>query len=170
MSVTKQSLVERLFFEHGSRLRAFVRRRVSRDAEAMELAQEVYVRMLGVELETIRNPEAYMYTVALNLVREHAGHASREHCAVDVDEPGIQALISELPSFNAQLDHAQLVKRLHKALAELSPKTHAAVVMRDWYGLTYEEIADKLGISTHGVKKLLSDALVHCRRRMGHLK
>jgi RNA polymerase sigma-70 factor (ECF subfamily) len=39
--------------------------------------------------------------------------------------------------------------------------------MQYWQGLSYEEIALRLGVSTHMVKKYLSKAMVHCRRRMG---
>jgi DNA-directed RNA polymerase specialized sigma24 family protein len=36
--------------------------------------------------------------------------------------------------------------------------------------LSYEEIAQKLGISVNMVKKYLVQALAHCRRRMSSLK
>ncbi len=35
--------------------------------------------------------------------------------------------------------------------------------------LSYEEIAQRLGVSSNMVKKYLSKALVHCRRRMARL-
>jgi RNA polymerase sigma-70 factor (ECF subfamily) len=54
-------------------------------------------------------------------------------------------------------------------LAELSPKCRAAVVMQYNHGLSYQEIAVRLGVSSHMVKKYLAQALVHCRRRMARL-
>jgi len=36
-------------------------------------------------------------------------------------------------------------------------------------GLSYQEIADRLNVSTNMVKKYLSQALVHCRGRMSRL-
>jgi RNA polymerase sigma-70 factor (ECF subfamily) len=41
--------------------------------------------------------------------------------------------------------------------------------MQYWQGLSYEEIALRLGVSTHMVKKYLSQAMAHCRRRMKRL-
>jgi len=65
MAETKKTLVERLFAEHAGALQAFLYRRVRRHPDAAELAQEVYVRMLRVaDMGAIRNPEAYLYTVA----------------------------------------------------------------------------------------------------------
>jgi RNA polymerase sigma-70 factor (ECF subfamily) len=54
-------------------------------------------------------------------------------------------------------------------LDQLSPKCRAAVVLQYWHGLTYEEIGQQLGISANMVKKYLSQAIVHCRRRMAKL-
>ena len=66
----KPSLVERLFTEHGAGLQTFFRRRIRGKADAADLAQEVYVRMLRIsDQEAIRNPVHYLYTVANNLVK-----------------------------------------------------------------------------------------------------
>jgi RNA polymerase sigma-70 factor (ECF subfamily) len=51
-------------------------------------------------------------------------------------------------------------------LAQLSPKCRAAVVLQYRYGLSYEDIAERLDVSPHMVKKYLAQALAHCRRRM----
>ena len=58
-------------------------------ADAEDLAQEVYARLLRAdqgERATITNPEAYLYTVAVNLLRERAvlrGHLGQ---GVTLDE------------------------------------------------------------------------------------
>src|ERR1700720_4413409 len=66
----KPSLVERLFVEHRGALQTFFRRRIRSKADAPDLAQEVYVRMLRIsDQEAIRNPVHYLYTVANNLVK-----------------------------------------------------------------------------------------------------
>ena len=171
MSDTKKTQVERLFTEHLGSLQAFLYRRVRRQPVAAELAQEVYVRMLRVpDIGAVRNPEAYLYTVASNLAKEHARHERQEGAAIDVDDPFVQELLAELPVFVGQLDAQQRVARLREVLQQLPPKCRAAVVLQYWHGLRYEEIAQRLGISTHMVKKYLSQALAHCRRRMALLE
>jgi RNA polymerase sigma-70 factor (ECF subfamily) len=77
--------------------------------------------------------------------------------------------LAELPHIAGQLDTQTRIKRLREVLDQLPPKCHAAVVLQYWHGLSYEEIAQRLGISTHMVKKYLSQALMHCRRRMARL-
>ena len=83
----KPPLVERLFAEHGGALQAFFRRRIRSKADAPDLAQEVYLRMLRVsDQDAIRNPVHYLYTVANNLVKEHAVLDRRRSGSVDIDE------------------------------------------------------------------------------------
>ena len=83
----KTSLVERLFAEHGGGLQAFFSRRVRRGADAQDLAQEVYLRMLRIsDPEAIRNPVLYVYTVANNLVKEQAVLDRRRASTLDIDE------------------------------------------------------------------------------------
>jgi len=170
MSEAKKLLVERLFTEQRAALQAFLFRRVRKLPEASELAQEVYVRILRVpEIESIRNPEAYLYAVASNLAKEHAQRARKDSMHLDIDDPLVQEQLAQLPGFGAELDTAQRVKRLHEVLLQLSPKCRAAVELQYWHGLRYEEIALRLGVSTNMVKKYLSQALMLCRRRMSRL-
>ena len=168
MAETKKTVVARLFAEHRGALQAFLYRRVRRRPDAAELAQEVYVRLLRVpDIGAIRDPGAYLYTVASNLARDHARRERHYGTVLDVDDPLVQEQLAELPGFAGQLDAERRIKRLREVLHQLPPKCHAAVVMQYWQGLSYEEIAQRLGVSTHMVKKYLSQAMVHCRRRMG---
>jgi RNA polymerase sigma-70 factor (ECF subfamily) len=170
MAELKKNLVERLFAEHRGALQAFLYRRVRRHPDAAELAQEVYVRMLRVpDMTTVRNPEAYLYAVASNLAKEHAHRVPHDHKMIDIDDPLVQEQLSELPAFGGQLDREQRIRRLREVLRQLPPKCQAVVALQYWHGLSYEEIAQRLGISSNMVKKYLSQALVHCRRRMARL-
>ncbi len=170
MTGMKKSLVERLFAQHGSALQAFLYKRVRRRPEAAELAQEVYVRMLRVpDIATVRNPEAYLYAVASNLAKEHSGRAPHYSKILNIDDPLVQEQLTELPAFGGQLDREQRINRLREVLRQLSPKCQAVVELQYWHGLTYEEIAQRLGISINMVRKYLSQALAHCRRRMARL-
>ena len=170
MPEVRKSLVERLFAEQRGALQAFFYRRARCRPDAKDLAQEVYLRMLRIpDLDLIRNPEAYLFTVASNLAKEHAVNERRHGTSVDVDDADVQEQLTELPSFGSQIDAAQRVARLHEVLGQLSPKCHAAVVLQYRHGLSYADIGERLGISTHMVKKYLGQALGHCRRRMARL-
>jgi DNA-directed RNA polymerase specialized sigma24 family protein len=55
-------------------------------ADAADLVQEVYLRMLRVsDPEAIRNPESYLFTVAANLHKENAVADRRQAQEISVD-------------------------------------------------------------------------------------
>jgi len=166
----KPSLVERLFAEHAGALQAFFRRRIRSKADAPDMAQEVYLRMLRIsDQDAIRNPVHYLYTVANNLVKEHALLERRRASNVDIDEVAAHEQLETLPAFDGELDAAQRVARLRVVLRQLRPKCQAAVALRFTEGLSYPEVAFRLGVSPQMAKKYVTQALVHCRRRMARL-
>ena len=166
----KNAFITWLFVRYRGRLRTFLGRRVRRQADIDEIIQEVYLRMLRVpDIEELRNTEAYLFTVAANLAKEYAVRGRSTQQTVDLDDPSVQERLCEVPAFGAYIDEQARIKRLREVLRHLPPKCHAAVVMAYWHGMTYEAIAERLEVSPHMVKKYLSQALMHCRRRMGRL-
>ena len=171
MPDSPKQMVERLFAQHRRRLVAFFSRRLRTKADAPDLAQEVYLRMLRIsDPDAIRNPELYLYTVASNLLKERAILDRRQSSALDIDDESVQAQLGELPTSDGDVDTDRRIARLRVVLAQLSPKCRAAVVLQYRCGLTYQEIGDQLGVSPHMVKKYLCQALVHCRRRMAEMR
>jgi RNA polymerase sigma-70 factor (ECF subfamily) len=165
----KPSLVERLF-EHRRALQTFFQRRIRSKADAADLAQEVYVRMLRIsDQEAIRNPVHYLYTVANNLVKEHAALDRRQSSAIDIDEAPAHEELETLPEFDGDLDATQRVAGLGVVPQQLRPKCRAAVELRFTHGLSFREIAMHLGVSPQMAKKYVAQALGHCRRRMARL-
>jgi RNA polymerase sigma factor (sigma-70 family) len=166
----KKALVERLFAAHGRAVQAYFYRHTRRHGDATDLAQEVYVRMLRVkDPDTIRDMEAYLFTVASNLAREQAARDHRRGITVDLEEAKLLAELVETPALDAEINVAQQLKRLHEVLRQLPPRWHAAVVMHYVHDLSHQEIADRLSVSARAVKKYLAQALGRCRRRMAGL-
>jgi len=166
----KPSLVERLFAEHRGALQTFFWRRIRSKADAADMAQEVYLRMLRIgDQAAIRNPVLYLYTVANNLVKEHAVLDRRQASGIDIEEVATHEQLETLPAFDGELDTAQRVERLRVVLKQLRPKCQAAVELRFTHGLSYREVALRLGVSPQMAKKYVEQALVHCRRRMARL-
>jgi RNA polymerase sigma factor (sigma-70 family) len=167
MADPKKRFVEKLFAEHRRALQAYFYRHIRTKSDAPDLAQEVYVRMLRLsDTEAIRNPELYLYTVASNLVKEHAVLDRRQTSHLDIDETSVQQRLGELPSLDSQVNASQQAAQLRAVLEQLPVKWRTAVILQYRYGLTYAEIADRLGVSSNMVKKYLGQALGQCRRRM----
>jgi RNA polymerase sigma factor (sigma-70 family) len=151
-------------------LKTFFLRRIRAKADAADLAQEVYVRMLRIsDQDAIRNPVHYLYTVANNLVKEHAVLDRRQASAIDIDDAPAHEQLETLPEFDGELDARQRVARLGVVLKQLRPKCRAAVELRFTQGLSFREIAMHLGVSPQMAKKYVAQGLSHCRRRMARL-
>ena len=171
MPEPKKTFVERLFAEHRNALQAFFYRRVKAKHEAADLVQEVYLRILRVkDADAIRNPEGYLYTVATNLVYEHSVLARRQPMPLDPDQPFVEGEPARSAGFETMFDMETRVVRLREVLAQLPAKCRATVQLKYQHGLSYQEIAERLGVSPHMVQKYLGLALAHCRRRMARMK
>lgn len=165
------ALIEELFARHRVSLRTFFYRRVRSKLSVPDLVQEVYVRMLRVkDSDAIRNIEGYLYTVANNLLCEQAVLDQRQSTHEDLDAVTVQPKLAHAPGFEEQVDTDRRVQRLREVVAQLPPKCRAAVFLKYQHGMSYEEIATHLGLSTHMVQKYLGQALAHCRRRMASMR
>ena len=164
----RPTLIERLYAEHRAALHSFFRRRIRNQAHAADLAQEVYLRMLRVhDPSTIRNPAVYLFTVASNLVKEHATLEQRQ-TGTGLDEAPTDEVSTPI-SLDSELDLRQRVDRLQRVLDQLSPKCRAAVVLRFKHELSYRQVAAHLGISAQMAKKYVARGLEHCQRRLAGL-
>ncbi len=171
MPETKKTFVERLFAEHRNALQAFFYRRIKTKHDAADLVQEVYLRILRVkDADAILNPEGYLYTVASNLVHEHYVLSERQPVPFDLDHPLIESELGRPAGFEEWFDMETRVARLRDVLAQLPPKCRATVHLKYQHGLSYQEIAEHLGVSPHMVQKYLGMALAHCRRRMERMR
>ena len=165
----KPGLVERLFAEQRGALKAFFRRR-TRTADAADLAQEVYLRMLRIrDPRAIRDPVLYLFTVANNLVKEQGVLDRRRATDVDIEAVATPEQLCVLPNFEGERDAAQRSARLQAVLKQLGPKCQAAVILRFTHELSYREVARRLGVSPQMARKYVVQALSHCRRRMARI-
>jgi RNA polymerase sigma factor (sigma-70 family) len=168
VTIEKHKTWTRLFAEKGASLNSYFLRRVAHRWDAQDLVQEVYLRMLRADHDEeapIRNPEAYLFTIAANLVKEHAVGRQR----APVSSEGMEDLIDRLATpceAEGHIDRDVRRQRLGMLIARLSPKCRAVLVMHYRDELPYREIGEKLSISTHMVKKYIVKGLTACRQGM----
>lgn len=144
-------------------LTRFLRRRVPGQIDAEDLAQEVYVRLLRVEkLDSIEEPQAYLYRVASNVAAEWRMRAchSKPHSADELD-----ALVAAATP-ESLLNEAQFSAQLNAALSTLAPMGRAAIYLKLRDGMSHEEIAKHLGITPRRVRRHLTHAYAHLRQNI----
>lgn len=162
-----RALITGLVASHGVKLRRFLLLRVRNAADVPDMLQEVYLRMLRVpNVESIRSPEAYLFTVAQHVVQQHALRQSATPPSVELNEMlnSVRAVPDVDPVLD--LDAQQCLEQLQAGLDRLPPKLRATFLLHRRDGLSLEEIGARLGISVPMVKKNLMQALVQLRQRL----
>jgi RNA polymerase sigma factor (sigma-70 family) len=141
-------------------LTRFLRRRLPQQIDAEDLAQEVYVRLLRIEkLDLIEEPQAYLYRVASNVASEWRMRAchSKPHSADELD-----ALVAATTP-EALLDETDFARQLDHALRDMPPMVRTIIYLKLRDGMSHEEIARHLGITTRMVRRLLTSGYAHLR-------
>jgi RNA polymerase sigma factor (sigma-70 family) len=167
---TKHTFVTSVERSYGQRLRRFVSARLrNAAADTPDIMQEVYLRLLRIDdPEAIRNPQAYLFTVANHVLYQHAlrqsvlGSVSPD----DIDSRP-QADVHADPA--AEVETEQAFEELGRSLQELSPKAYATLMLNRCEGLTLKEIGERLGVSRDQVKKYLARALIHVRQGLSEM-
>jgi RNA polymerase sigma factor (sigma-70 family) len=152
------------FLRYHQELRRFLLRRVGDPHNASDLVQEVYVRLLSLDRGTlVRNPQAYMYGIAAHVAREFRTRSQRDRVSYDSQTLQELAEHSEPVSPDEFVDGLGIEQHIEQALAQLSPN-HLKVLIADRRdGLPAEDIARRLGLSVHTVRKYIVQALSHIR-------
>jgi RNA polymerase sigma-70 factor (ECF subfamily) len=162
-----RALIIGLVASHGVKLRRFLLLRLRNAADVPDILQEVYLRMLRVpNVESIRSPEAYLFTVAQHVVQQHGLRQSATPPSVELSEMLNSARAVPDVDPVLELDAQQCLEQLQAELDRVSPKLRATFLLHRRDGLSLEEIAERLGTSVPMVKKNLMQALVQLRQRL----
>lgn len=158
---SRRELVTFLSGRHRDLVR-YLQSRLPTEDDARDLAQEAYLRLLRLDDDRlVRNPEAYLFRIASNLVYEFWLNAKpgRLSSAREPDE-----LPTSVQGPETLAEHEQAMDDLKRVLAVLPPVQRHVLLLHRRDGKTYEEIAGNLQISRDMVKKHLSKALARCRQ------
>lgn len=150
-----------LYREHHQALVALLQCRLSSQADAQEIAQEVYVRLLGMDsLTHIDSPKSFIYRMGINLSVDYLRkRAVRAATPVDLSEPDVHA--APLPE--QHLWAAEKWRSVQHALRALPAKTSRAFVMHVVEGRDFATIARHMKLSERMVRYHVTHALNHCR-------
>lgn len=133
-------------------------------ANAQDLAQEVYLRLLRVQTgEPVRNWQAYLYRIASHVVYEFKLRARQD--IVTFDSSAVESWDEHPPALVRDPigDRVGTERQIDRALAQLLPLERAVLLMHKREGFEYAEVARELGISVNMVHKHLTRALAALR-------
>jgi len=157
----RSKIVEPLYRAHHGWLLGWLRRKLGNASDADDLAHDTFARVLGRprELDRVREPRAWLTTIAHGLVVDHIRRRTLERACLEaiasLPEP-------QAPSPETQLLLVEALVRIDAMLDGLAPKVRTAFLMSRLDGLGYAEIAQRLQVSLSSVEKYMASAIRHC--------
>lgn len=137
--------------------------------DAWDAAQEAFVKAYK-NLDRFEGKAAFytwLYRITYNLSIDHL-RSRKRHDTVAFDEGrGLESALDKAGHTvghhpDEVADRKELAKVLHDAMAKLTDKHRAIIVLREVEGLAYEEMAEVLGIS----KGTVMSRLFHARKNL----
>ena len=179
MSANRKNDVVRIFGDLGQKLRQFVRARVANDADAEDILQDVWHRLVAtIEEGPVEKAGAWLYTVARNRIIDHyrAPQMASLDALADDAEPEDAAF--ELPDLLLRDDKSPesadlrnlFWEQLQTALAELPPEQRQVFVWHELEGMSFQEITALTGDNLNTLMSSKSYAVMHLRRRFQWLR
>src|SRR5262249_32896034 len=149
---------------HRPELLAYLVRFLGDEQDAQDVCQETFLRAQGAfaRLRPDSNARAWLYRIAtrsaLNVVRRRSRMIARR---ADVDPDGLPALAATSGERRVQ------VVAVATAVGGLPPRQRAALMLRQFHGLAYAEIAATLGGNEAAARANVYQAIKKLRAALG---
>lgn len=154
---------ERLFDQYFESLQRFLYYKTGDIETAEDIVQETFLKLWkqkeDINRETVKS---LLYTIAANLAKNHFKHKAIVFNFAN--KPNVEKT-SESPQ--EILERTEFEKRLETALAELTEVNRVTFLMNRIDGLTYTEIAERLGVSVKAVEKRMSNSIQQLFESLG---
>ncbi|MNJ19610.1 putative RNA polymerase sigma factor FecI [compost metagenome] len=158
--MSSQESVHSLYSHHHSWLNSWLRSKLGNAADAADLAQDTFVRLLQrSEQFELTAPRAFLRTIARGLVIDHWRREELQRAYLEALAHLPEA---DVPSIETRELLLELLERIALMLDGLKPKVRRAFLLAQCEGLTHKEIAEQMGVSLRSVERYVADALYHC--------
>lgn len=157
------------FHIYNARLFPFVIKIVKSTAIAEEIVQETFLRawVHRVKLAQLDEPGAWLFRIASNLALTHLRNKANEA----IKHAGFSNNSSTINELTDELDKKEMSHLVEQAISQLPAKRQTVFRLSKQEGLTYQQIADQLNISTNTVKEHIVQAIKfikeHIRKQSG---
>ncbi len=136
-----------LYHDYAPAIFRFCRRALPTREDAEDATMEVFMKLRGVlnQYDDSRSFSAWLYKIAAN----HCWDTLRRRkIRQDKETEDLDALPLEHPDASQleKLIEQRTSEEVRKAMAKLGPRARMALVMRYYSDMSYDEIADELGV------------------------
>ena len=154
--------------DHADRVYRLAYRLTGNPHDAEDLTQEVFVRVFrSLSSYTPGTFEGWLHRITTNLFLDGARRKAKIRFDALADDAD-QRLPGRLPAPDMALMDMHFDDDVETALAALPPDFRAAVVLCDIEGLSYDEIADVLGLKLGTVRSRIHRGRAMLRKALAH--
>ncbi|MDE3156936.1 MAG: sigma-70 family RNA polymerase sigma factor [Acidobacteriota bacterium] len=150
---------------------ALAYRVIGREEDARDVCQETFLRAFRA-LNGFRGQSkfsSWLYRIALNLCRDWIRRERRApvvQAPEGVDLVDLATAREPVESIEDLVARHDLSRRVASAMAVLPEEQRTAIILKEYHGLTFQEIADLVGCPLSTVKTRLYQGLVVLRREL----
>ena len=150
---------------------ALAYRTIGREEDARDICQETFMRAFRA-LPGFRGQSkfsSWLYRIALNLCRDLMRRQRRTpvvQAPEDVDLAELAAAAEPSESIEDLVSRHDQTRMVEQAMALLPEEQRTAIVLKEYHGLTFQEIADLVGCPLSTVKTRLYQGLTVLRREL----
>jgi RNA polymerase sigma-70 factor (ECF subfamily) len=150
---------------------ALAYRTIGREQDARDVCQETFLRAFRA-LPRFRGQakfSSWLYRIALNLCRDWLRRERRTPVVDtprDVDLMDLAAATEPSESIEDLVARRDEMRIVERAMALLPEEQRTAIVLKEYHGLTFQEIADLIGCPLSTVKTRLYQGLTVLRREL----
>lgn len=178
MSTEQKSRVSQVVRDMGRGLMRFIRVRVSSDAEAEDVLQDVWQQLITtLDAGAVEQVGAWLYKVARNRIIDRYRKpqmASLEAMAADAEaETGFDFadfFLRDEKTPRTEYLRSQFWEKLHAALAELPEEQRQVFVWHELEALSFQDIAELTGDNENTLISRKRYAVLHLRKRLEPLR
>lgn len=134
--------------------------RVAADLDQDDIVQETYAG-IAKDWRAVRNPRAFMFTVARNAMVAHLRHRRIVNIVAIADLETLRVIDEQATGEQALVGREEL-SMLQQALADLPERCRQVLTLRKIEGLPQREVAVRLGLSESTVEKHVSAGIRRC--------
>ncbi len=148
---------------------ALAYRVIGREEEARDVAQETFLRAFRAlgGFKGQAKFSSWLYRITLNLCRDWIRRERRTPVMQAPEGVDIVELAGEIEpseSIEALVSRRELGRAVAKAMAALPEEQRTAIILKEYHGLTFQEIADLLDCPLSTVKTRLYQGLTVLRK------
>lgn len=160
VDLSHRQYLNELFQRHYGWLCERLRRYLDGPESAEDIASETFLQLLAApNVVPIREPRALLTTIAQRLIYQRWRRR-------DLERSYLEGLTFEEDTSSPEriTEIAQALDRIDRRLNRLPPKVKSTFMLSRNVGLTYPEIATRLGISSRSVSDYMQRAETCCLR------